>query len=63
MGLWTVDIHQEGHNQRSAPQKGHAAHLRWARMLPPRKPSGWDKGGDKTHPPSRERVLAKHLVV
>ena len=43
LGFWMVDICQEGCSQRSAPQKRHKAHLRWARMLPPRKLSGWDK--------------------
>ena len=27
LGSWTVDISQEGHSQRSAPQKRHTAHL------------------------------------
>ena len=30
--------------------------------LPPRKPSGWDQGGDKTHSPPEESALTKHLV-
>ena len=30
--------------------------------LPPRKLSGWDQGGDKTHRLPGESVLAKHLV-
>ena len=47
LGSWTVDIHQEGCSQRSAPQKRHTAHLR--RCCAPRKPSGWDRRGDKTH--------------
>ena len=29
LGSWTVDIHQEGHSLRSAPQRRHTAHLRW----------------------------------
>ena len=29
LGSWTVDIHQEGHSQRSAPKRRHTAHLRW----------------------------------
>ena len=29
LGSWTVDIHQEGHRQRLAPQRRHMAHLRW----------------------------------
>ena len=51
LGFWKVDICQEGCSQRSAPQKRHTAHLREARPQPPGKPSGWDAGGDKTHPP------------
>ena len=50
LGFWTVDIHQEGCSQRSAPQKRHTAHLKRAHPLPPRKLSCWDRGGDKTHP-------------
>ena len=56
LGFWTVDIHQEGHSHRSAPQKRHR------HPLSPRKPSSWDQGGDKTHPPPQESVLAKRLV-
>ena len=26
LGSWTVDMHQEGHSQRSAPQRRHTAH-------------------------------------
>ena len=48
LGFWTVDIYWEGHSQRSAAQKRQTAHLKRARPLPPRKPSGWDRGGDKT---------------
>ena len=44
-----VDIHQEGHSQRSAPQKTERSHLRCRSCCAPRKPSGWDWGGDKTH--------------
>ena len=61
-GFWMVDIHQEGCRQRSAPQNRHAAHLRWAHLWPPRKLSGWDWEGDKTHSSPGETVLAKHLV-
>ena len=32
LGSWTVDIHQEGRSQRSAPQKRHTAHLRRSYM-------------------------------
>ena len=62
LGFWTVDIHWEGHSQRSAPQKRHKTQLRWERRLPPRTPSGWDWGGDKTHSPPGETELAKPLV-
>ena len=30
LGSWAVDIHEEGHSQRSAPPKRHMAHLRSA---------------------------------
>ena len=49
LGFWMVDIHQEGHCQRSAPQKRHMAHLRWCSCCTPRKPSSWDHEGDKMH--------------
>ena len=62
LGFWTVDIHREGHRQRSPPQKRHKAQLRWARLLPPRKLSPWDHGGDKMHSQPGEAVLTKHLV-
>ena len=62
LGSWMVDIHQEGHSQRSAPQSRHTAHLRQHSCCAPRKPSGWDWGGDKTHHPPGKSVLAKHLV-
>ena len=51
LGSWTVDICQEGHNQRSALQRRHTAHLGWHSCCTPRKPSGWDERGDKMpHP-------------
>ena len=51
---WTVGIHQEGHSQRSAPQRRHMAPLRRCSCCTPRKPRGWDQGGDKMHcPPGR----------
>ena len=62
LGFWKVDICQEGHSQRSDPQKRHIAHLRRAHPLPPRKPSGWDQGSDKMHSLPRETVLPKRLV-
>ena len=52
LGSWTVDIHQEGHSQRSAPQKRHMAHLRQHSHCAPRK-SIQDQGGDKTHRPTQ----------
>ena len=52
LGLWMVYICQEGHSQRSAPQRRHAAHLRRRAHCAPRKPSSWDRGGDKTQPPT-----------
>ena len=47
-----VDIRREGCSQRSAPQKRHRAHLRRRAHCTPRKPSGWDRGGNKMHPPT-----------
>ena len=52
LGSWTVDIHQEGRSQRSAPQRRHMAHLRWHSLCEPWKLSGWDRGGDKMHCPT-----------
>ena len=46
LGSWMVDICQEGRSQRSAPQRRHRAHLRRCSCSAPRKPSGWDWGGD-----------------
>ena len=42
LGSWMVDICQEGHSQKSAPQKRYTAHLRWHTCCAPRKPNGWD---------------------
>ena len=42
------DIHQEGHSQRSAPQKRYMAHLRRHACCTTRKLSGWDWGGNKS---------------
>ena len=50
LGFWTFDIRQEGHSQRSAPQKRHTAHLRRPTHCTPRKPSTWDREGDKLQP-------------
>ena len=49
LGSWTVDIHQEGRSQRSAPQRRHTAHLRWRSRCTYRKLSSCDRGGDKIH--------------
>ena len=49
-GFWTVYIHQEGHSQRSAPQKRDTAHLRRCACFTPRKLSVWDRRGDKLKP-------------
>ena len=53
--FWMVNIRQECRSQRSAPQRRHTAHLKGCTHCTPRKPSGWDGGGDKLQ-------LAKHLV-
>ena len=50
LGFWTVDIHWEGHRQRSAPQKRHMAHLRRRACCTPRKLSSWNGGSDKSQP-------------
>ena len=42
--------------------RGDTAHLRRHFCCAPRKPSGWDRGDDKTHRPQGECALAKHLV-
>ena len=62
LGSWTVDIRQEGRSQRSALQRKHTAHLRRRSHCTPRKPSSWDREGDKMHRLPEESVLAKHLV-
>ena len=62
LGFWTADIHWEGHSERLAPQRRRRAHLRQTHPLPPRKQSGWDRGGDKAHRPPGETARAKHLV-
>ena len=50
LGFWTIDIHREGHSQRLAPQNRHTAHLRRRAHCTPRKPSAWNRGGDKPQP-------------
>ena len=49
LGFWMVDICREGRSQRLAPQKRHRAHLRRRTHCTTRKPSGWDRGGNKTY--------------
>ena len=49
LGFWMIDIRREGRSQRSAPLKRHTAHLRRAHCTP-RKPRGWNGGGDKPQP-------------
>ena len=49
---WTVDIHLEGHSQRSASQRRHMAHLRQHSCCTHKKLSSWDGGGDKRHCPT-----------
>ena len=46
---WTIDICQEVCSQRLASQRRYTAHLRWRSCCAPRKPRGWNRGGDKTH--------------
>jgi len=50
LGFWMPDIHQKSHSQRSAPQQKHKAHLRRRAHCTPIKLSGWDGGGNQTHP-------------
>ena len=50
LGSWMVDIRQEVLSQRSAPQRRHTAHLRQCSRCTPRKPRGWDQGGDDALP-------------
>ena len=57
-----VEICQEGHSQRSAPQKRHMVHLRMCAGCTPRKLSSRDGGGDKSQPSPGVTVLTKHLV-
>ena len=49
LGSWMVNIHQEGHSQRSSLQRRHTAHLREHSCCASWKPSGWDQGGDNMH--------------
>ena len=63
LGFWTAGIHREGRSQRSAPQKRHTVSLRRRTCCVSRKQSGWDRGGNKTHPLPGESALSKHLVL
>ena len=62
LGSWTFDTHQEGRSQRSSLQRRHRARLRRRSRCAPRKPSGWDRGGDGTYHTTGESALPKHLV-
>ena len=46
LASWMVDIHQECHSLRSAPQGRHTALLRWCFHSIPGKQSGQNWGGD-----------------
>ena len=46
LGSWMVDICQECHSLRSAPQKRHMAHLGLCSCGTPGKPSSRDQGGE-----------------
>ena len=48
VGSWMADIRQEGHSQRSAPQRRHTAHLRWHSQ----EAECLDRGGEKMHRPT-----------
>ena len=52
LGSWMVDNRQEGHSQRSAPQRRHIAQLRQRSHCAPRKLSIWNWGDDKMHRPT-----------
>ena len=52
LGSWMVDNRQEGHSQRSAPQRRHIAQLRQRSRCAPRKLSIWNWGDDKMHRPT-----------
>ena len=46
LGSWTVDICQECHSLRSAPQRRHTAHSRLCSYSTPGKPSSQDRGSE-----------------
>ena len=62
LGFWIVDIRREGRSQRSAPQKRHTAHLRRRTGCTPRKPSGRDRGGDKSQRPCSPSTWSPELL-
>ena len=62
LGFWMVDIRWEGHSQRLAPQKRHTSHLRRCTSCTPRKPSGWDGGGDKLQQPRSPSTWSPELL-
>ena len=62
LGFWMVDICREGCSQRSAPQKRHTAHLRRHTSCTPRKPSGRDRGGDKSQRPRSPSTWSPELL-
>ena len=62
LGFWMVDLCQEGCSQRSAPQKRHTAHLRRRASCTPRKPSGRDRGGDKSQRPRSPSTWSPELL-
>ena len=55
LGSWMVDIFQEGHSLRSAPQRRHRAHLRGHARSSPGKLSSREWGGKTHHPPGTVR--------
>ena len=62
LGSWMVDICQECGSLRSAPQRRGTEHLRQRSRGTPRKPSGWDQGGDEDARPTWDSAFTKHLV-
>ena len=61
LGSWTVDIHQEGHSQRLAPQRRHST-PEMALLLHTHETEQLGLRGDKMHHPAGKSALAKHLV-
>ena len=50
----TAPLRSHAPCQRPAPQSRHTAPLRSHARCTPRKPSGWDRGGGKPQPPTRD---------